>query len=127
MLEFGGTQIAFEALKSGEINIYPEDTGAAYTSIFKKTEVLPSDETYSFVNRSFIDSQVEVKGKMRYQLFCEAYSQIYYSNDLEELIKIYEELESSKVIYEVPQRYDNIIKLRTVVSDEVEIDKILNE
>ncbi len=53
VLEFGGTQIAFEALRSGEIDMYPEYTGTAYSSIFKETDVLPSDETYSFVNRRF--------------------------------------------------------------------------
>ncbi len=67
-----------------------------------------------------IDSQVEVRVKMRYQLFCETQRQIYYSNDLDELMKVYEEVEFPKVIYEVTHRYDNVVKLRTVVSDEGE-------
>lgn len=67
-----------------------------------------------------IDSQIEVRIKMRYQLFYEAHSQIYYSNDLEELMKIYKELESPKVIYEVIERHDNVVKLKTVISEEEE-------
>lgn len=52
VLEFGGTQIAFQALRSDEIDMYPEYTGTAYSSIFKKTEVLDGEKTYNFVNNS---------------------------------------------------------------------------
>lgn len=50
VLEFGGTQIAFEALRKGEIDMYPEYTGTAYSSIFNQVEILGSDETYEYIN-----------------------------------------------------------------------------
>ncbi len=65
-----------------------------------------------------IDSQVETKIKLRYQLFCEGEDQIYYSNDLGDLMKRYEKVEPPKVIYEVMEKYDNVVKLKTVVIEE---------
>lgn len=60
VLEFGGTQIAFEALKKGEIHMYPEYTGTAYSSIFKQTQVLTNDRTYTYVNES-LDMEYNMK------------------------------------------------------------------
>jgi len=65
-----------------------------------------------------IDSQIDVHIKLKYQLFDESNSQIYYSNNLEELIKVYKELPSPKVIYEVIDRYDNVVKLKIVISQD---------
>lgn len=67
-----------------------------------------------------IDSQMEVRVKMRYQLFDESNSQIYYSDNLEELMKVYNKLSSPKSIYEVVERYDNVVKLSVVASQEGE-------
>lgn len=53
VIEFGGTMVAFEALKSDEIDIYPEFTGTAYGAILEETEILSPEETYNFVKNAF--------------------------------------------------------------------------
>ena len=35
--ELGGTKIAFEALKSGDINLYPEFSGTAYSALLNES------------------------------------------------------------------------------------------
>lgn len=52
VLEFGGTQIAFAALTNSEIDMYPEYTGTAYSSILKQTEIFDAKKTYGIVNDS---------------------------------------------------------------------------
>ena len=48
-LNLGSEQIAFKALKSGNIDAYPEYTGTALTSFYKvKTDNVPRDPTKSF-------------------------------------------------------------------------------
>lgn len=49
VLEFGGTQVVFNALASNEIDMYPEYTGTAYTSILNETEKHSPSETYDIV------------------------------------------------------------------------------
>jgi len=49
VLEFGSTQIAFEALNNDEIDIYPEYTGSAYLAILHKSEIFDSKTTYDIV------------------------------------------------------------------------------
>lgn len=49
VLEFGGTQVVFNALASNEIDMYPEYTGTAYTSILNQTEKYSPKETYDIV------------------------------------------------------------------------------
>jgi osmoprotectant transport system permease protein len=44
--ELGGTMLCFNALLSGDIDIYNEYTGTMYSSILKQTEILSADETY---------------------------------------------------------------------------------
>lgn len=53
--EFGGTMLCFEALKNGEIDVYPEFTGTAYGAILQQTEVLGQQETYDYVKKAFED------------------------------------------------------------------------
>ena len=53
--EFGGTMICFEALKSDEIDVYPEFTGTAYGAILNQTEILGQQETYDYVKKAFED------------------------------------------------------------------------
>jgi glycine betaine/choline ABC-type transport system substrate-binding protein len=48
-LDLGSEQIAFKALKNGQINAYPEYTGTALTSFYKvKTDDVPRDKQQSF-------------------------------------------------------------------------------
>ncbi len=48
-LDLGSEQIAFNALKQGDINAYPEYTGTALTSFYKvKTDDVPRDKQQSF-------------------------------------------------------------------------------
>ena len=48
-LNLGSEQIALKALKSGQINAYPEYTGTALTSFFKvKTADIPADPTKAY-------------------------------------------------------------------------------
>lgn len=52
-LALGGTMIAFEALRSGEIDLYPEYTGTGYSTILKN-KLRPgftSEEMYDIVNK----------------------------------------------------------------------------
>lgn len=53
--EFGGTNIAFEALKSGEIDIYPDYTGTAYGAILGLNELNNPDEIYDYVVKVYKD------------------------------------------------------------------------
>jgi glycine betaine/choline ABC-type transport system substrate-binding protein len=51
VVEFGGTMLCWEALKSGEIDAYPEFTGTAYGAIIGESEVLGQQETYDYVKQ----------------------------------------------------------------------------
>ncbi|WP_034328845.1 ABC transporter substrate-binding protein [Alkaliphilus transvaalensis] len=51
--EFGGTQLVFEALRTGSVDIYPEYTGTAYTVMLGYDEILTSEETYEIVKEEF--------------------------------------------------------------------------
>lgn len=53
--EFGGTNIAFEALKSGEISMYPEYTGTAYGAILAQSELKDPNEVYNYVKKAYKD------------------------------------------------------------------------
>lgn len=52
-LSLGGTMIAFEALRTGEIDIYPEYTGTGYSTILKNKLVsgITAEEVYSVVQQ----------------------------------------------------------------------------
>jgi osmoprotectant transport system substrate-binding protein len=47
--ELGGTQIAFEALKSGDIDLYPEYTGSAYAALLNESGLKDPNEIYDLV------------------------------------------------------------------------------
>lgn len=51
--EFGGTNIAFEALKSGEVDVYPEYTGTAYGAILALSELKDPDAVYEYVKKAY--------------------------------------------------------------------------
>ncbi len=51
--EFGGTMLCFEAIKSGEIDVYPEFTGTAYGAILEQTDILSPQDTYDYVKQQF--------------------------------------------------------------------------
>lgn len=51
--EFGGTNIVFEALKSGEISIYPAYTGTAYGAILGESELKDPDKIYNYVKEVY--------------------------------------------------------------------------
>ncbi len=53
VIEFGGTMLCFEALDSGEIDIYPEFTGTAYGAILEQAEILSPQDTYDYVKAAF--------------------------------------------------------------------------
>lgn len=53
VIEFGGTMLCFEALKSNEIDMYAEFTGTAYGAILEQTEILGQQETYDYVKNAF--------------------------------------------------------------------------
>ena len=52
----GGTMVCFEALKKGDLDIYPEYTGTGLTAHLKMDVINDPDEVYSIVKREF-DSQ----------------------------------------------------------------------
>jgi osmoprotectant transport system substrate-binding protein len=51
--ELGGTQLAFEAVKSGDIALYPHYTGTGYSIILKQTELKDSDAVYEYVKNEY--------------------------------------------------------------------------
>ncbi len=51
--ELGGTMLAFNALDSGEVDLYAEYTGSGYGGILKQTETLSPDDTYNYVKTNF--------------------------------------------------------------------------
>lgn len=51
--EFGGTNIAFEALKTGEIDMYPDYTGTAYGAILGLDELKDPQAVYDYVKETY--------------------------------------------------------------------------
>ncbi|WP_372712492.1 glycine betaine ABC transporter substrate-binding protein [Ilyobacter sp.] len=49
--ELGGTQIAHEALKSGDISLYPEYTGTVYGALLGESGLKDPDEVYNYVKK----------------------------------------------------------------------------
>ncbi|WP_418965665.1 glycine betaine ABC transporter substrate-binding protein [Cetobacterium sp.] len=47
LVELGGTNINFEAIKSGQIDIYPEYTGTSFLAILGEKEMLPPKEMFA--------------------------------------------------------------------------------
>jgi osmoprotectant transport system substrate-binding protein len=59
-LNMGGTFVNFEAIKNGQIDIYPEYTGTALTAQLKMDVITDADETYRIVSEEF-DKQFNIK------------------------------------------------------------------
>lgn len=51
--ELGGTNIAFEALKSGDIDMYPSYTGTAYVAILGESGLNDPNEIYDYVKQKY--------------------------------------------------------------------------
>jgi osmoprotectant transport system substrate-binding protein len=49
----GGTQVAMEALRRGDIDLYPEYTGTALLSVLKDTTIPSAPEIYRLVARAY--------------------------------------------------------------------------
>lgn len=47
--ELGGTQIAYEAVKTGDISLYPEYTGTVYGALLGESGMKDPDEVYNYV------------------------------------------------------------------------------
>lgn len=54
-LNLGSTQVTFLGLQNGGIDIYPEFTGTAYSSILGYTDVVTKDEAFDIVKRDYED------------------------------------------------------------------------
>ena len=59
-LNMGGTFVCFEALKNGDIDIYPEYTGTGLTAQLKMDVVSDPDEAYRVVSEEF-NKQFDIK------------------------------------------------------------------
>lgn len=59
-LNMGGTFVCFEAIKNGDIDIYPEYTGTGLTAQLKMDVISDPDEAYQAVAAEF-DKQFEIK------------------------------------------------------------------
>lgn len=59
-LNMGGTFVCFEAIKKGDIDIYPEYTGTGLTAQLKMDVITDPDEAYRVVSEEF-DQQFDVK------------------------------------------------------------------
>ena len=51
----GGTKLVFDALREGEIDIYPEYTGTGYTMILKMSGETQPKKIYKIVKKEFLD------------------------------------------------------------------------
>lgn len=64
-LALGGTQVAFSALKSGEIDMYVDYTGTAYGDTLKHPPISDVDEVYNTVKKEYKDKfNIEVLKQM---------------------------------------------------------------
>lgn len=54
-LNLGGTMICFNALKAGDIDLYPEYTGTGLVNILKQEVISDPDKAYDFVQKQFLD------------------------------------------------------------------------
>ncbi|MBR0597998.1 glycine betaine ABC transporter substrate-binding protein [Sinanaerobacter chloroacetimidivorans] len=59
-LNMGGTFVCFEAIKNGDIDIYPEYTGTGLTAQLKMDVITDSDEAYRVVSEEF-GKQFDIK------------------------------------------------------------------
>lgn len=59
-LNLGGTFVCFEAIKNGDIDIYPEYTGTGLTAQLKMDVISDSEEAYRVVAEEF-DQQFDIK------------------------------------------------------------------
>ena len=48
----GGTQVVFEAVRAGEVDMYVEYTGTVYGNMLNETDILSPDETYDVVKKA---------------------------------------------------------------------------
>jgi osmoprotectant transport system permease protein len=51
----GGTMICFNALKAGDIDLYPEYTGTGLVNILKREVISDPNKAYNYVQQSFLD------------------------------------------------------------------------
>jgi osmoprotectant transport system substrate-binding protein len=56
----GGTIVAFNALKSGDLDLYPEYTGTGLVAILKQPAVMDADKAFAIVQKEF-NSQFRIK------------------------------------------------------------------
>lgn len=56
----GGTIVAFNALKNGDLDLYPEYTGTGLVAILKQPAVTDADKAYGIVQKEF-NSQFRIK------------------------------------------------------------------
>ena len=54
-LNLGGTNVAFQAITSGSVDLYPEYTGTGYVSIMKKSETNDPDIVYADMKEYYND------------------------------------------------------------------------
>ncbi len=52
-LDMGGTLVAFNALKSGQIDVYPDYTGTGYVEILKQPKAKSEQEMYDYVQQQY--------------------------------------------------------------------------
>ncbi len=54
-LNLGGTMICFNALKTGDLDLYPEYTGTGLVNILKREVISDPDTAYDTVRRAFLE------------------------------------------------------------------------
>jgi osmoprotectant transport system permease protein len=54
-LNLGGTMICFNALKAGDLDLYPEYTGTGLVNILKRRVISDPDKVYSIVRQEFLE------------------------------------------------------------------------
>lgn len=65
--ELGGTKIAFEALKSGDIDLYPEYSGTVYSAVFNESGLKDPDKVHKLVkDRLKAENNLDYLGPLGY-------------------------------------------------------------
>lgn len=66
-LDLGGTQVCFSALKAGEIDLYIEYSGTAYSDMLKHTPISDMEKVYETVKQEFKEKyDIEVLKQMNF-------------------------------------------------------------
>lgn len=116
-LDLGGTQVCFGALQSGNIDMYIEYTGTAYTDTLKYTPISDMQEVYNTVKSEFKELyDIEVLKQMNFNntyvlAVSEDISEKYNLETISDLAKVANNMKSATT-FEFSNREDGLVGLQ---------------